>query len=246
MRSQDYSAISAEGSIYWIDIINKAILMSNGQAVVNIGEQTNVQSCINKYITDDIPTIHYDLQNNELLCKCLGGKQMVFNVKMNIATSIYDRQYEDMIMFNNVLYGIYVDERQILKYNYLSDKEDDLIQYDEPTKLEFVVNPSASITKVFDNQEIVTMQRGGDYNNLPDYFDGKQFSFTTNILDTVDKNPEGYTDREGNVRYAIPRYAEDYGNRIRGKWMKVDIEDSKPRYEHSISHVITKFRQSFS
>ena len=31
MRQEDYSAISAEGSIYWIDIINKAILMSDGQ-----------------------------------------------------------------------------------------------------------------------------------------------------------------------------------------------------------------------
>lgn len=245
MREEDYSAISAEGSIYWIDIVNKAILMSNGQAVVNIGEQTNVQSCINKYITEDIPTIHYDLQNNELLCKCLGGKQMVFNVKLNVATSIYDRSYEDMIMFDNVLYGIYTGRPGVLKYNYLADVDGNEIQYNEPARLEFVVNPSASITKVFDNQEIVTMQRGGDYTQLPDYFDKKQFSFTTNILDTVDKNPEGYTDREGNIRYAVPRYAEDYGNRIRGKWMKVDIEDGAPRYEHSISHVLTKFRQSF-
>lgn len=167
MREEDYSAISAEGSIYWIDIVNKAILMSNGQAVVNIGEQTNVQSCINKYITEDIPTIHYDLQNNELLCKCLGGKQMVFNVKLNVATSIYDRSYEDMIMFDNVLYGIYdgctTNRTEVLKYNYLADIDGNEIQYNEPARLEFVVNPSASITKVFDNQEIVTMQRGGDY-----------------------------------------------------------------------------------
>lgn len=175
---------------------------------------------------------------------------MVFNVKLNVATSIYDRLYEDMIMFDNVLYGIYVDHPEVLKYNYLADVDGNEIQYNEPARLEFVVNPSASITKVFDNQEIVTLARGDykDETNVKDnYFTDKYFTFTTNIVNETQKNPTGYTDREGNVRYAVPRYAEeDYGNRIRGKWMKVDIEDRAPRYEHSISHVLTKFRQSFS
>lgn len=250
MRKEDFSAISAEGVVYWIDILNKAIVMSNGQSVINLGEQTNVQSYINYKMTEDIPTIHYDLQNNELLCKCLDGDQMVFNIKLNVATSVYKREYEDMIMFNNVLYGIYAstDEngkpRSVLKYNYLQDEEDSEIQYNEPTELQFIVGPSASITKVFDDQEIVTLSRG---NNPADYMDGKLFSFTTNIIDEVQKNPDGYTDREGNIRYAIPRYTEhNYGSRMRGKWMKVDIEDTKPKYEHSISHILTKFRQSFS
>ena len=240
MRPEDYSAISAEGSIYWIDIMNKAIVMSNGQSVINLGEQLNVQSYINANISNNIPTIHYDLQNNELLCKCLeGGKQMVFNIKLNVATSVYDREYEDAIVFNNVLFGI-VGEK-LRKYNYIQGTP----LYERPTRLEFVVNPSAGITKTFDNQEIVTMYRG-PYVDDNSYMEQKRFSFTTNIIDTVQKNPDGYTDREGNVRYAIPRYAENYGNRMRGKWMKVDIEDYKPKYEHSISHILTKFRQSFS
>lgn len=240
MRPEDYSAISAEGSIYWIDIMNKAIVMSNGQSVINLGEQLNVQSYINANISDNIPTIHYDLQNNELLCKCLeDGKQMVFNIKLNVATSVYDREYEDIIVFNNVLFGII--REKLRKYNYIQGTP----LYERPTKLEFVVNPSAGVTKTFDNQEIVTMYRG-PYVDDNSYMEDKQFSFTTNIIDTIQKNPDGCTDREGNVRYAIPRYAENYGNRMRGKWMKVDIEDYKPKYEHSISHILTKFRQSFS
>lgn len=239
MRLQDYSAISAEGAIYWIDIINKAILMSNGQSVMNLGEQLNVQNCINKLIVDDIPTIHYDLQNNELLCKCLEyGKQIVFNIKLNIATSIYDRKYEDSIVFDNVLFGILGN--QIRKYNYIQGEP----QYDKITStIKFVVNSAPSTTKVFDNQEIVTLARGEEPS---DYFDGKEFAFTTNTINETKKNPVGYTDREGNVRYAIPRYDGEYGHRMRGKWMQVDIEDSKPKYEHSISHILTKFRQSFS
>ena len=243
MRPEDYSAISAEGAIYWIDILNKAILMSNGQSVISLGEQTNVQSLVNKYISQDIPTIHYDLQNNELLCKCLNnGQQIVFNIKLNVATSVYTRKYEDIIVFNNVLYGMLLEDNEynVRKYNYI----DSNIQYSEPIALSFVVNPSASITKVFDDQEIVTMSRGNDPSN---YMNGKQFSFATNTIDKIQKNPDGHTDREGNIRYAIPRHAEqNYGNRIRGKWMKVDIEDNEPKYEHSISHILTKFRQSFS
>lgn len=246
MRPEDYSAISAEGSIYWIDIINKAVLMSDGQHVLNLGENLNVQNCINNLIVEDVPTIHYDLQNNELLCKCLeGGKQIVFNIKLNMATAVYDRKYEDSIVFNNVLFGVLGDE--IRKYNYIQGEP----EYSGITsRLEFVVNNAASTTKVFDDQEIVTLARGDykDETNAKDnYFTDKYFTFTTNIVNETQKNPTGYTDREGNVRYPIPRYDEKaYGNRMRGKWLKVDIEDQKPKYEHSISHILTKFRQSFS
>ena len=113
---------------------------------------------------------------------------MVFNIKLNIATSVYKREYEDMIMFDNVLYGMYAstdgdgNARPVLKYNYLQDIEDSEIQYNEPTELQFIVNPSASITKVFDDQEIVTLSRG---NKPEDYMNGKTFSFTTNIIDEV-------------------------------------------------------------
>jgi len=55
------------------------------------------------------------------------------------------------------------------------------------------------------------------------------------------------TDREGNIIYAIPRFGNrSYGNRMRGKWMKVRIHNSNPTDYSTLSHVITKFRQSFS
>ena len=162
-----------------------------------------------------------------------------------MATAVYDRKYEDSIVFNNVLFGVLGDE--IRKYNYIQGDP----EYSGITsRLEFVVNNAASTTKVFDDQEIVTLARGDykDETNAKDnYFTDKYFTFATNIVNETQKNPTGYTDREGNVRYAIPRYDEKaYGNRMRGKWLKVDIEDQKPKYEHSISHILTKFRQSFS
>jgi hypothetical protein len=58
---------------------------------------------------------------------------------------------------------------------------------------------------------------------------------------------EPYTDREGNILYNIPRYGnKQYGNRMRGKWMRVEINKENPTELFTLSHVITKFRQSFS
>jgi len=58
---------------------------------------------------------------------------------------------------------------------------------------------------------------------------------------------EPFTDREGNIIYNVPRYKNmPYGNRIRGKWMKVGIKNNNPSEYFTISHMITKFRQSFS
>ena len=81
----------------------------------------NVQNIINKSISEYIPLINYDVQNDELLCQMLytydsdysnstektkSKKQLIFNTKYNIATSIYNRLYESSIILNNKLFGI--------------------------------------------------------------------------------------------------------------------------------------------
>ena len=73
-------------------------------------------------------------------------------------------------------------------------------------------------------------------------------AFETDIVKKMyGTSMEPYTDREGNIIYNIPRYQnESYGNRIRGKWMKVGITNDNPTSLFTISHVITKFRRSFS
>lgn len=72
------------------------------------------------------------------------------------------------------------------------------------------------------------------------------YTFETDIVYT-DNNVEQKTDREGNIIYNIPRFGSgDYGNRLRGKWMRVNISTDNPDEFTTISHVITKFRQSYS
>jgi len=76
-----------------------------------------------------------------------------------------------------------------------------------------------------------------------------QMAFETDIVSkTFGEFREPYTDREGNIIYNIPRFTDDlgYGCRIRGKWLRVEINNNNPTELFTLSHVITKFRQSFS
>lgn len=78
----------------------------------------------------------------------------------------------------------------------------------------------------------------------------KTFGFETDLHNNFETDlmrHQRISAREGNIQYAIPRADnEDYGNRMRGKWMKVTMTDTNPEYDYAISHIITKFRQSFS
>ena len=246
MRLEDFCARAAEQGVYWVDVNNKAIVAGNNSDAVNYGERLNVQNIINCRIQDYIPKVDYDLQNNELLCKCFNdGEQMIFNLKFNIPTSIYNRQYDDIVYIKNHLYGITVNDGKLTinKYNYLKETEG----YLTPIMISMIVNPSGSITKVFDNQQIIPIKKD-EYKNSDLFMQDVKMSFETDIVKREQKNVELYTDREGNILYAIPRHNDElgYGSRIRGKWLKVDIEKENPDQYFTISHVITKFRQSFS
>lgn len=245
MREGDRCECSVDDMVYWVDINNKAVVAGNTQQAINYGERLGVQNIINDKISTDRPYVHHDLQNDELLCKCLkDGEQVVFNTKYNIATSVYTRNYIDILNVKNHLYGIHIDKDSklnITKYNYLDNYE---CSYLTPMALFFVVNPNASITKVFDSQQIVPIKR--NFGNI----DKLKLTFETDLYDKViADNTDRYTDREGNIIYNVPRWGnEAYGNRMRGKWMKVGMELEEPNINNysCLSHVITKFRQSFS
>lgn len=248
MRLRDLCGMVTSNGLFWVDINNKAVVgISDGQ-VVNYGERIGVQNIINNKITTDVPYVDYDLQNDELLCKCLrDGEQIVFNLKYNIATSIYTRIYDATFYIKNHLYSIHnVDnstEYHIHRINYIKHSNNQT--YLSPIKLEFVVNPSASITKVFDSQQIVPIKMSSEGSS--EFMNNINMQFQTDIYDRNSYDVEAYTDREGNLIYNIPRYDNQYyGSRMRGKWMRVGITKTQPNYLFTISHIITKFRQSFS
>jgi hypothetical protein len=74
MREGDMCAKSVGDNVYWVDIFRKAIVAANNQQCINIGEVKNIQNIINSKIDDSVenrPRVDFDVQNDELLCKCL-------------------------------------------------------------------------------------------------------------------------------------------------------------------------------
>ena len=247
MRLYDFCATSTENGIFWVDINNKAVIGFAGNGAGNYSEQTQVQNIVNDKISNDIPKVDYDIQNQELMCKCLTTGQIIFNIKYSLATSVYTRDYDDIAYIKNHIYGLKINGNSldITKYNYLPYTQQE--SYLQPLMLQFIVNPSASVTKVFDSQQMVPLKR--DAFTSPNHIlDNTTMAFETDLVNkTYGNSMEPYTDREGNIIYNVPRYQnEPYGNRIRGKWMKVSINNNEPTHLFTISHLITKFRQSFS
>jgi len=138
-----------------------------------------------------------------LLCKINKDEQIIFNTKYNIATSIYTRKYDDIINVKNHLFGLYMGDKSFLlnKYNYLDES---VSEYLSPMELKFVVNPNASVTKTFDNQQIVPIKRSVYKSSSVNDINAE---FKTDLYDAVKAfNKDMWTDREGNILYAIPRY----------------------------------------
>ena len=239
MSPKQYVCVGVNENMYWIDDKNMSIMMSNGTQTANLSERLNIQSTLNERFDNTSLSINHDAQNDELLCKCLrNGNQMVINTKLNVACSVFTRSYVDLVRIYNTLYGI-SNQLQLYKYNHI--ESGDNVSY-MPSKLIFVVNKNASTTKVFDNQEIV-FSNSDDSTSL--FSDHTAFQFNTNV--------DGYsaqcflqtTTREGNIEYAVPRADNAlYGSRMRGKWMKVAMS-ADGTADCAISHIITKFRQSF-
>lgn len=246
MKEQDFSDASVDTMVLWVDYNNKAVLCTSENGVVNLGSTQGVQNIINERLCEDPKTIR-DVQNNEILFNCFKHKnrrqQLVFNYQLNAFTAVYDRDFEEHISFGNKLFGLQSTDTNVdsvqLNYNKLSD----LML--SPTTIKFVVNGTE--TKTFDTQEIVTENHK---NSAQDFMQHKRFTFETNIPTTQQASVSTelkITDREGNIKYTIPRYGNsDYGNRVRGKWMLTTFEDNSPSVDYTISRVHTKFRTSFS
>lgn len=254
MRPHEFCAVSTPAGIFWNDIENKAVVQYSN-AVVNYGEHLNVQNLINENITNELSHIGYDLQNDELFCNIFGVQSLIFNTKYNMATSVYSNNIKNernILYFNNVAYVIEVDLSRV-QLNYINDATDSGV-YKLNSKLSFVVNKGPSQTKVFDNQKVVTLYRETRVDHsMNDNSLAFNFSFATDSIPaTTSAVISATSDREKNIQYAIPRYGnEQYGQRMRGKWMRVDItdadlSDSQNNKYYGISHVITKFRQSYS
>ena len=267
MRAQDMCKVNVDNDIYWFDYGNKCIASykaasgaygSTKMSVLDFTESCNVKTLMQINITDNtkIPTITYDATNDELLFHPIKNNAILseemtlaFNCKLNIAQSMYSILNGQLAtVYNNLTNqndAISIKPNFTLYTRWCNDGETPTTDADT-ARLNFVVNPNASVTKVFDNQQIVFPQlytTASSHTEQTANYDNFDCNFRTDLDEAalVDK----YTNREGNICFPIPRCMDGI-RRLRGKWMIEEMLFDSNDNDHAISHIITKFRQSYN
>ena len=252
MCKQQFCVASSNGGAYWCDTHNNVICMFNGENVVELSKKGKVQSLMNAK-ADGSSGVFYDNKNNELVFNVFKDKQQIaFNEAIGKFTSVYTMPFEGYAQFFNGLYLINTvdDEINIFQYDCISeDGLKDTQNQQIECYLRYVVNQQPLVTKVFDNQSIVTqedLQRRPVYDK-DDYFSiNHKYSWTTPMISSYSTLKDSITVRENNHRFAIPREGGLYGGRIRGKYMICEMTSKKPRYTAAIQFITTKYRLSWS
>lgn len=267
MRAQDMCKVNVDNDIYWFDYGNKCIASykatsgaygSTKMSVLDFTENCNVKTLMQMNITDNVqvPTITYDATNDELLFHPIKNNSIMseemtlaFNCRLNIAQSMYSMLNGQLAtVYNNLTNqndAISINSKLTLYTRWCDDGETPTPDEDT-ARLHFVVNPNPSTTKVFDNQQIVFPQL---YNTASSH--AKQTAdydnFDCNLYTDLDRAGivDKYTNREGNICFPIPRCADGI-RRLRGKWMIEEMLMDSNDNDHAISHIITKFRQSYN
>lgn len=252
MHKQQFCMTSSTGGLYWFDSHNNVICLFDGQSVTQLSKQGKVQNILNKYKKDDNFKVFYNNRYNEVIFNVLSDDmQIVYNEMLGKFTSTLTIPFDGAIQFFNGEYLVKKNDTVcVYQYDYLDESPKSTTRQLLSSYVKYVVAQQPLVTKVFDNQEIVT------YENLQlqdviydedDYFSkNHKYVWQTESQKIESSLEEQITLRENNHRFAIPRADGLFGNRARGKVMICSIEDTKPNPAMAIQYIITKYRQSWS
>ena len=252
MHKQQFCAVCTTGGLYWFDSHNNVICLFDGQSVVQLSKQGKVQNILNKYKKDDNFKVFYNNKYNEVIFNVLSDDmQIVYNEMLGKFTSTLTIPFDGAIQFFNGEYLVKKNDTVcVYQYNYLDESPKSTTQQLLSSYVKYVVAQQPLITKVFDNQEIVTyenLQLQDVIYDQDDYFSkNHKYTWQTESQKIESSLEEQVTLRENNHRFAIPRADGLFGNRARGKVMICSIEDIKPNPAMAIQYIITKYRQSWS
>lgn len=252
MKDGQFADIQSSDYLYWFDDCNQEVRQYSGQQIIPLSKAKGVQSIMNKYDKNTNPILMYDKQYNEVLFNVLKDKSLVYSEQLSVFTSLYDIPFTGQISFEN---GEYIinnsnDLLKIGQWNSVVDNKPNSWSNTIQTYINYIVNPNPLETKVFDNQEIVTVNKLGATNDnkydINRFTTNYNYTWATDINKTDESNLV-MTNRESNYRYSIPRANHSlYGDRIRGKYMSCEMTSTINDYDTSISYIITKFRKSWS
>lgn len=252
MHKQQFCSVCTTGGLYWFDSHNNVICLFDGYSVVQLSKQGKVQNILNKYKKNDNFKVFYNNRYNEVVFNILSDDmQIVYNEMLGKFTSTLTIPFDGAIQFFNGEYLVKKNDTVcVYQYDYLDESPKSTNQQLLSSYVKYVVAQQPLVTKVFDNQEIVTyenLQLQDVIYDQDDYFSkNHKYTWQTESQKIESSLEEQITLRENNHRFAIPRADGLFGNRARGKVMICSIEDIKPNPATAIQYIITKYRQSWS
>lgn len=252
MHKQQFCSVCTTGGLYWFDSHNNVICLFDGQSVVQLSKQGKVQNILNKYKKDNNFKVFYNNRYNEVIFNVLSDDmQIVYNEMLGKFTSTLTIPFDGAIQFFNGEYLVKKNDTVcVYQYDYLDESPKSTTQQLLSSYVKYVVAQQPLITKMFDNQEIITyenLQLQDVIYDQDDYFSKNHKYIWQTESQKIESNlEEQITLRENNHRFAIPRADGLFGNRARGKVMICSIEDVKPNPATAIQYIITKYRQSWS
>lgn len=252
MHKQQFCSVCTTGGLYWFDSHNNVICLFDGQSVVQLSKQGKVQNILNKYKKNDNFKVFYNNRYNEVVFNILSDDmQIVYNEMLGKFTSTLTIPFDGAIQFFNGEYLVKKNDTVcVYQYDYLDESPKSTNQQLLSSYVKYVVTQQPLVTKVFDNQEIVTyenLQLQDVIRDDDDYFSkNHKYTWQTESQKIESSLEEQITLRENNHRFVIPRADGLFGNRARGKVMICSIEDIKPNPAMAIQYIITKYRQSWS
>lgn len=262
MRKDEYADTQSDSTLYWWDHNKREIVAySGGLETMILSKVKFVQNLLNKYEDTQLlerPRLWHDKEFNEIVFNVSSGTgkekgSLVYSEYLGQFTSLYGVAPCGVITFKD---GTLLATRRgrVSRWNVydtvrgaLDENGNRLTPY-----LKYVVNKNALYTKVFDNAEFSGRIYGGSTQNKRTYENSKPLDNITMNFSTPLKQHSTLTgdqidNREYNFRYAIPRDdGQEYGGRMRGKTMQVEMQSSSNLYDFSLQNMTTKYRISWA
>ena len=257
-KKYQHAVATSNNSLYWWDSNNKEILLYQQKYdVTPLSTIKSVKNYINSGEESDVPFMIYDNKYKELVSNVVNNEAIVYNEQVQAFTSIY----KFSPMFGGTVNGgtILASLNKLYAHNIQYNNEAMLFGKDIHPMVSYVVNALPTYNKTYDIQTIGGRFYGGGYDddlherNKED-LNPLEFTYNTPLKQKAQIGGDRVENVEYDYRLTIPRNGEtltfnpskQYGNRLRGKFIKCQIKSNSNNLDFALQYITTKFRMSWT
>ena len=268
-KKNQHARVVTNDSLYWWDGNNKEILVHQQKFdSTPLSTIKYIKNYINEKDESDTPFISYDNKYKEVLFNVVNNQSLVYNEQIQAFTGIYTFNPLYDFILNGDLY--LTDDSTVYKYNdqYINQttkkQESKLFKTPIHPLVRYVVNKEPVYTKAYDIQLIGGRFYGGGFDDdlherNNDALEDINLIYKTPLKQEGRSIGTDMTNVEYDYRITVPRAGykateddqivwkvKEYGDRLRGKIMRCEINSDNSNPDFSLQYVTTKFRMSWN